>query len=122
MHSNFREYSDEQVDTAVMQALEEVDLPPSYRITIRSLVRSRAQNWRSCCGGSCNPCIGKVEEAVDRACELLVSARDASHDTVPVPRAADPAPTGPHEVPAESSSVSSPEDDTEARNWGLDYA
>jgi len=107
MHPDYRRFSNEEVDAVVSRILEEVGLAQSYRVSVRSLVRSGAQNWRSCCGASCNPCIGKIEEAVDRTRELLLR----SAPKVVEPRESSPA------VTAETH-----EDDTEDRNWGLDFA
>jgi hypothetical protein len=125
MHPEFRRFSDEQVDAVVRPLLDELGLPPSYCISIRSLVRSRAQNWRSCCGGNCNPCIGKIEEAVDRTRQILLSSAStlpAGSDPLPVPGAPHP----PHSLPAESAvpeelSPHGDAEDAEDRNWGLDY-
>jgi len=121
MHPDFRQFSDEQVDAAVRRALSQVDLPESYRISIRALVRSRAMNWRTCCGGSCNPCIGRIEEAVDLARRHLLEAPDPVHESKPAQSTGDPAaPLGESPSSPADSDASEEEDDAE-RNWGRDY-
>ena len=133
MHPDFLNYSDEQVDAVVSRILEEVGLPRTYRVSIRSLVRSRAQNWRTCCGGTCNPCIGKIEEAVDRTRQILLTTGPLARENSEGPPAT-PSPTKAAEstISAERQASSEPEsssqgsyeddEDGEDRNWGLDYA
>ena len=126
MPLEFSQYSDEQVDAVVRRILDEVGLAQSYCISIRSLVRSRAQDWRTCCGGNCNPCIGKIEEAVDRSRQVLMATGTASAvkpDEQRLGNGAPPAPasTKKSEHRAPHGSRADDDDENEDRNWGLDY-
>ena len=115
------------MDAAVRVALEHIDLPDTYRISIRALVRSRAMNWRSCCGGHCNPCVGRIEEAVDRARALLIDGdleaistmgESACQTESPV---ASTSTDGAQPPSTASSSIPKSDGDNDERNWGLDY-
>ena len=50
---------------------EEFGLPEYYRECVRPLVRAERHEWPSCCGGSCEPCMGTLVAIADRVLTKL---------------------------------------------------
>jgi hypothetical protein len=59
------------VDTALVQASQELGLQEYYRDMVRPLLRMPRTQWPSCCGGGCEPCAQTLVLVAERVLNLL---------------------------------------------------
>jgi hypothetical protein len=59
------------IDEALDRAVAEVGLDPAWRGNVLELHGRKSDNWRSCCGGACDPCVELLGRAVDRYRTIL---------------------------------------------------
>lgn len=68
-------FTDEQLDSAIHRAGQELSFPDYYEPCVRPLVRNPEGHWPRCCGGGCEPCAQTLIQVALRALELLGSPR-----------------------------------------------
>ena len=58
--------TDQGRDEAVLlEALTEAGIHPAYREAVRRYAAEPDEQWRYCCGSSCDPCVEQIGRAVD---------------------------------------------------------
>jgi hypothetical protein len=60
-----------ELDAALSQAMFENGVEEAYRATVKSLLERADDDWRRCCGESCNPCSLTLGRVVDRVRALI---------------------------------------------------
>lgn len=50
---------------ALLDALAQAGIHPAYREAVRRCVDEPDDQWRFCCGSSCDPCVEQIGRAVD---------------------------------------------------------
>lgn len=69
--------TEQQLDSAIHQASQELAFPEYYEPCVRPLVRNPEGRWPHCCGGGCEPCAQTLIQVALRALELLGMSRQA---------------------------------------------
>jgi hypothetical protein len=60
-----------ELDTALVQASEELGLQDYYRDMVRPLLRMPRTQWPGCCGGGCEPCAQMLVAVAERVLSLM---------------------------------------------------
>lgn len=60
-----------ELESALVQASEEVGLQDYYRDMVRPLLRMPRTQWPGCCGGGCEPCAQTLIATAERVLDLL---------------------------------------------------
>jgi hypothetical protein len=63
-----------ELESALIQASEEVGLQDYYRDMVRPLLRMPRTQWPSCCGGGCEPCAQTLIAVAERVLDLTGAA------------------------------------------------
>lgn len=63
------------VEDAILSALSEIGLGAEHGDEVRRMLEDPELADRPCCGGFCDPCVGALRRARDRARALLGAAR-----------------------------------------------
>lgn len=61
---------EDDLESALSQAMRENMLDEVYRETVRRLLDRQDDFWRRCCGSNCDPCALTLARVVDRVREL----------------------------------------------------
>jgi hypothetical protein len=57
---------DPETEALLTAACDEVGLPDYYRDCVRPILRAPRDEWPSCCGGGCEPCLGTLVAIAER--------------------------------------------------------
>jgi hypothetical protein len=60
-----------EIDSALARASDELRLPVYYRDCVRPLLSMSMEQWPSCCGGHCEPCMQLLVAVARRVHEHL---------------------------------------------------
>ena len=60
-----------ELDTALVQASEELGLQDYYHDMVRPLLRMPRAQWPGCCGGGCEPCAQMLVAVAERVLSLM---------------------------------------------------
>jgi hypothetical protein len=55
----------EQDEDVLLAALAQAGVHPAYREAVRRCAEEPDEQWRFCCGSSCDPCVQQIGRAVD---------------------------------------------------------
>jgi hypothetical protein len=64
------------LESALVQASEELGLQSYYRDSVRPLLKMPRTQWPGCCGGGCEPCAQTLVAVADRVLTLLEAPRE----------------------------------------------
>jgi len=69
------DFTEEQMNSALRRASEELSFPSYYEACVRPLLRNPEGHWPRCCAGGCEPCAQTLIKVAQRTLELLGTPR-----------------------------------------------
>ena len=67
--------TEEQMNSALRRASEELAFPSYYEACVRPLLRNPEGHWPRCCAGGCEPCAQTLIQVALRTLEILGTPR-----------------------------------------------
>lgn len=69
------DFTEEQMNSALRRASEELSFPDYYMACVRPLLRNPEGHWPRCCAGGCEPCAQTLIQVALRTLEILGTPR-----------------------------------------------
>lgn len=69
------DFTEEQMNSALHRASEELSFPSYYEACVRPLLRNPEGHWPRCCAGGCEPCAQTLIKVAQRTLEILGTPR-----------------------------------------------
>ncbi len=69
------DFNEEQMNSALRRASEELSFPSYYEACVRPLLRNPEGHWPRCCAGGCEPCAQTLIKVAQRTLEILGTPR-----------------------------------------------